>query len=1271
MASVGRKLALFLGAVVSARARKRHNNNQEIDVIPLVDNFRYVQPLGDERVVYRSPGTSDRCHAFLECDASAACYRDVKPSDNDRRDAKTTDHHWHYSDQSGWPRYESHETECLFRGAAPSYPGESPINIQPFNTTVAEEIMLSLDISFHSPRPKLTVTNDGYIASVTVCGSNAYDCKALANFGSWPRTLRGLDDENNSTYYLQQIDFHWGSDSSKGSEHTICGSAWPAEMQMRFAQVEPTTEDREDAASGTAVVILSTLIRADANETNMALAPILDAVYPPFSNGASHADQSHVDHDAGQPSDDEHDHGETESHHGGLATAANTSAPTASPMTLLDLLPGSFSSRYYTYAGSMTQPPCTQDVTWFVFEQTVSVSESQLEQLRRATTNHHLHHIHVHSFHALLFPFVAIAMGTLTQHLLSRHAPHVPYTMVVMLEGFVLDWLASANNEGRLNAMQQSLRLWSKIDPHLLLYSFLPALLFGDVTNLNVHTFAKTFWQALLLAGPGVLIGTVLTALAVKTFFPYDWSFSLCMTLGSILSATDPVAVVSLLKAVGASTRLTMQITGESLLNDGSAMVVFTIFFDVSRGRPYSTSQVVEYFARMVFVSPLLGGFIGLVALVWMSRASQRHAECDGIIQLAITICAAYLAFYLGESTAKTSGILTTVAAGLILAWRVWPFVVSAEAMENVWHAIEYLGNTLLFSLAGLLARRATFTASIGGREFVWCFVLYIVVMIIRGVMLALLYPLLKHASEYGTKPADVVFMWWGGLRGAVGLALALYVNATLNSNDNDNDDKDGDRVLFFVAGVALLTLVINAPTSGTVLRSLNLIGIGKLEREFVSTVRQKIVEAAEIEYAEVCLKLDHDGTDIIQHVSSLKQIENTIKAEPASAVRRNDGIRAILLIWNDTTVIRRLRSGFDAFKYCASHPIINTTTQPAVRRRISRIQATRGRGSASESVAFGIGYLNDLDEVKQRSADEARVAIFREAFYRIIKSEYWAMIDDGQLPRKAAATIHLLQSVDIALDDVERPLHDFHYLLSIVDQPIGGEQQDQCLDCIDTCLPVSCTVDKELHYALNYQKHEIVYYVLRAFSLAHHRAQHKLVALFGEDSERPDTPEQMVVVSESQSQILSAKQRLDSISPNVKKIVKSSIVARNVLEIQHSTIRRFVEQGILTTIEAKEIVEELIDDQHKYRAAHRRETFAAAKRAAVEEVSIRKLHTHGKTLGGKDERRNMHEMLLESAISAKKLPGINNSEPAYEPEIKDVEAASGHCQGDAKEDDL
>merc|ERR1719277_1230864 len=105
----------------------------------------------------------------------------------------------------------------------------------------------------------------------------------------------------------------------------------------------------------------------------------------------------------------------------------------------------------------------------------------------------------------------------------------------------------------------------------------------------------------------GVLIGAFLTALVGMYVLPYGWDFNTAMLFGSILSATDPVAVVAIFKSLGVSQRLTMIISGESLFNDGTAMVLFVMFMDLCRGDQPTSGDVLQFMLQMITLGPLLG----------------------------------------------------------------------------------------------------------------------------------------------------------------------------------------------------------------------------------------------------------------------------------------------------------------------------------------------------------------------------------------------------------------------------------------------------------------------------------------------------------------------------------------------------------------------------------------------------------------------------------------------------------------------------------------
>ena len=151
-----------------------------------------------------------------------------------------------------------------------------------------------------------------------------------------------------------------------------------------------------------------------------------------------------------------------------------------------------------------------------------------------------------------------------------------------------------------------------------------------------------------------------------------------------------------------------MQITGESLLNDGTAIVIFNIccgMYGIGPERSYG--HMGSYFFMMAIIGPLLGYFFGFVAYYWgLKRASRKHDEADVVIQVAITVSTAYLSFFVAESEVGVSGVLCTVMAAIYLAQHSWPVMLSHESMESCWHLIEVIGNTLIFLPAGVITSR-------------------------------------------------------------------------------------------------------------------------------------------------------------------------------------------------------------------------------------------------------------------------------------------------------------------------------------------------------------------------------------------------------------------------------------------------------------------------------------------------------------------------------------------------------------------------------------
>merc|ERR1712232_567039 len=204
--------------------------------------------------------------------------------------------------------------------------------------------------------------------------------------------------------------------------------------------------------------------------------------------------------------------------------------------------------------------------------------------------------------------------------------------------------------EDEKGAFAQTLWMWDHISPHLLLFSFLPGLLFADCISMGWHLFCKSLIQCVILAIPGVVLATFMVAGFCLAVFPYNWSFAFAMTFGSILAATDPVAVVAILKSLGAPDALTMLVSGESLLNDGSAIVVFNVFNAIAQGTQEKLAEVgvpegqdhvdggiiITYFFRMALGGPALGAAFAIVACSALRVTGRRSDHDDSTIQIFI-----------------------------------------------------------------------------------------------------------------------------------------------------------------------------------------------------------------------------------------------------------------------------------------------------------------------------------------------------------------------------------------------------------------------------------------------------------------------------------------------------------------------------------------------------------------------------------------------------------------------------------------------------------
>lgn len=431
----------------------------------------------------------------------------------------------------------------------------------------------------------------------------------------------------------------------------------------------------------------------------------------------------------------------------------------------------------------------------------------------------------------LVFFVVAIILGILLRRLLKNTA--IPYSVALLvlgiLIGSVLDYEVQTPF---LHELKSSFLLASQLDANLIMFIFLPALVFESAFSLEVHLFKRMFSQIALLAIPGMVLCTGITALLSLSVLPWHWSVGTALMFGAIVSATDPVAVVSLLKELCSRARLQTLIEGESLLNDGTAIVLFTLFLGLATQAQVELSfmHVVGEFTRVVSVGVLVGAVVAAISLMFIGSLFN-----DSLIEIALTLVLPYLVFYLSEHVFHASGVVSVVTLALIYAGpgrtRFSPEVM--EHLHHFWHTLSYLFNTLIFILVGLVISTRLGLTDLANWQYL--VVIFAGILVIRTMVIVGFMPILARIGIGLTKEKSIVLIW-GGLRGAVSLALALIVATT-----ESLDIQLRDQVLFLTAGIVVLTIVVNGSSMRFVMAKLGLDKLPKAKQKTFAKVQHKI----------------------------------------------------------------------------------------------------------------------------------------------------------------------------------------------------------------------------------------------------------------------------------------------------------------------------------------------------------------------------------------------------------------------------------------------
>ena len=443
----------------------------------------------------------------------------------------------------------------------------------------------------------------------------------------------------------------------------------------------------------------------------------------------------------------------------------------------------------------------------------------------------------------LIFVVFCLLAGAVMKYILKRSS--FPYTVGLFCLGIGIGILDRTNLLGDMPILKTSIDAVGNMNPDLILYIFLPLLIFDAAYELNMHIFKKTLTNASLLAAPGMVIAMFLTGalvMAIAGVIPgfEEWNWSFALMFGALISATDPVAVVALLRELGTSKRFSTLVDAESMLNDGTGIVLFMLFFGVYSASVHAPENpVVEFFVVMIG-SVLLGLLLARITIWFIQKV-----EGDALVQNSVIIMAAYVTFFLAQGTLAISGVIALVAFGLTISYVGKPKLKTGvnRFMDEFWELTAYIANTLIFIIVGIvIALKVDFSWT----NLAALFLIYIGVNVVRAVMIAILYPVMKRCG-YGLSFRESVILTWGGLRGALGLTLALMVSYTLEIPEDVRS-----QVLFFTAGIVTLTLTINATSTRWLLNKLGLVKVPSAKVLLDYSIRERVREDTEKYYEKL-----------------------------------------------------------------------------------------------------------------------------------------------------------------------------------------------------------------------------------------------------------------------------------------------------------------------------------------------------------------------------------------------------------------------------------
>lgn len=452
-----------------------------------------------------------------------------------------------------------------------------------------------------------------------------------------------------------------------------------------------------------------------------------------------------------------------------------------------------------------------------------------------------------------IFTLMFISLGI---NLLSMKM-RIPYTVLLVIGGSLLVPLSKVEIFSFITSFQ--------LTPESLFFVFLPILIFESAYNINIRNIKENKFTISMLAIVGLLISTFFIGFVGHWGFKligFDVPLLVTLLFGAIISATDPVAVLSLFKEYGAPHRLTLIFEGESLFNDGTAFAIFLVFLGIIQNGFHGTETVLQgilSFATMILGGGLFGLLMGLLfsKLIELVKGNEH-------LEITLTLLVAHFTFLFTELISERliiydhhihlSSIIATLVSSIVMGnfGRYKMSTGVEEYMGKFWSYFAFLANSLVFILMGLLFTSLSISIHVAILPIM---LMILLVVIARAVSIYITIGL----ANLNKSEEDIPMNWqhllsWGSLRGAIAVIMVMFIPDDISLPNWNYDFSIKEFITAITIGSIYFTLIIKATTIGRVIRWLKIdellphekMSYFKSQALIYQTLKEKILQLAE-----------------------------------------------------------------------------------------------------------------------------------------------------------------------------------------------------------------------------------------------------------------------------------------------------------------------------------------------------------------------------------------------------------------------------------------